>query len=80
MCSNIRRGAFGAAMSSTHVQRTSCRRAPSQNEIELVVSFIVLLHALRFDPHELNPMIGIRIARGRAGNEHHAFGSDSVRV
>ena len=43
------------------------------------VIFIVLLqHALRVEPHQLNPMIGLRVSRRRAGDEHHAFGGDSV--
>src|SRR5439155_1140783 len=39
---------------------------------------MALLHALRIEPHELNPIIRLRISRRRAGDEHHAFGADSV--
>jgi len=43
-----------------------------------VILNVLLQHALRVEPHELDAVIRFRISRRRTGNEHHAFGGDSI--
>ena len=43
-----------------------------------VILNVLLQHALRVEPHELDAVICFGISRRRAGDEHHALGGDSV--
>jgi hypothetical protein len=43
-----------------------------------VILNVLLQHALRVEPHELDAVICFGISRRRASDEHHALGGDSV--
>ena len=43
-----------------------------------VILNVLLQHALRVEPHELDAVICFGISRRRTGNEDHPFGGDSV--